>query len=609
MAFSRLARWAFLCPILPAVFAHPLDSQAFELMARDGLPNTDFSWVKSFVALGDSYAAGIGIGELTGDSDASACSRYTGAYGLKMKDIIQPNSFQFLACSGDLGKDVVSKQLPKLQPVYFSLTPAQHDLITVSAGGNDVGFSDVLEACLFLPKPPSACTDALTAAETFIDTNLQSVVVSLLNALEPRVTNNGAIVYTLYGKFFNETPDPCNSQEWCFLNPTVSGCQKVTVELRQEFNRLVGKTNDRIVDTITQWNGQKNFKKAYPAHWGGIAMGMGGQFCNPDSADLVTDHSNDGLAFIRPSINQNFDIPGEKRDFDLDNETIGYGWKRDGGIIPDAILQNFHPTDLGAWIQASTALDMVAQHWADFNNMGGPDDSEACNMDFNADSNSTSYTCAVEVDDRTGTSCSCTPQGCQVGTSGCFAVVMTKGQDGCDDSCNGCQVPAQAQPSATTAAPAPAPSTPAPSPVDDPNRPQNLICYGPGTPNSLISFDRSTATDPISKFCNAWIGDAEYSVTHTGSAQFFPLDGKIQDDSTDLLQIEGTVKDYDSAKGGSSDETAATIAACIAGLMAIMDSCDTTTTSAKWGGVGLWHGQQLSLAGDTKATTLPVGEK
>jgi hypothetical protein len=108
---------------------------------------------------------------------------------------------------------------------------------------------------------------------------------------------------------------------------------------------------------------------------------------------------------------------------------------------------------------------------------------------------------------------------------------MTKGKDGCDDSCNGCQPPAQSSaavtsdPTSTAEAPSSTPDPtsttpePTPTPTEDPNKPTNLKCYGEGTANSLISFDESASTDPISKFCNDWIGDYTYEVDHASMAQ------------------------------------------------------------------------------------------
>jgi hypothetical protein len=140
----------------------------------------------------------------------------------------------------------------------------------------------------------------------------------------------------------------------------------------------------------------------------------------------------------------------------------------------------------------------------------------------------------------------------------------------------------------------------------DPNRPTNLKCYGANTPNSLFSFNSGAASNPINTFCNSWIGDYTYQVDKAGLTSFYPIDGKAAYESKQLLQISGIVTDYNSAKADTDDQKAATIASCVKGLTNVLWYCDYGS-GTKWGGVGLWNGQVLGIAGDTGSTTLPLG--
>lgn len=154
------ATWAsLLVANTPLIAAYP-----FQLDSRDGLNQADWGWVKSYAALGDSYAAGIGVGALESASDATECSRYDGGYPRKVQSIVNAENFQFVACSGDVSKDVVEKQGFKLQNTDPFRNEKKFDLITVSAGGNDVGFSDVLENCLFLPMSVCSHTHSESSA-------------------------------------------------------------------------------------------------------------------------------------------------------------------------------------------------------------------------------------------------------------------------------------------------------------------------------------------------------------------------------------------------------------------------------------------------------------
>jgi hypothetical protein len=88
--------------------------------------------------------------------------------------------------------------------------------------------------------------------------------------------------------------------------------------------------------------------------------------------------------------------------------------------------------------------------------------------------------------------------------------------------------------------------------------------------------------------------------------QDYPLDGKPWYESSQLLEIQGIVVDYNSAKADTDEQKAATIANCIEGLSNILWYCDWGS-GTKWGGAGLWQGQVLGIAGNTATKTLPIG--
>jgi lysophospholipase L1-like esterase len=174
------------------------------IVDRENAGKADFTWIQRYAALGDSFAAGIGIGSVSTSAGGAECSRYNGAYPLKIQQVVQSQRFLFKACSGDTSQDILEKQIPNI--------PGDNELITVSAGGNDVGFSAVLKKCILLPSSSSDCQSALVEAEAKIDGLLNGNIIKLLNAISPRLSPKGVIVWTLYAKFFDETPLPCNKQ-------------------------------------------------------------------------------------------------------------------------------------------------------------------------------------------------------------------------------------------------------------------------------------------------------------------------------------------------------------------------------------------------------------
>lgn len=92
----------------------------------------------NYVALGDSYASGTGTREYFEDS--GECYRSPKAYAQLWADANGVDSFAFDACSGAVTDDVLANQLGSLS--------ADTTLVTISIGGNDIGFADVIQDCL-----------------------------------------------------------------------------------------------------------------------------------------------------------------------------------------------------------------------------------------------------------------------------------------------------------------------------------------------------------------------------------------------------------------------------------------------------------------------------
>lgn len=112
------------------------------------------SRVDHYVALGDSYASGVGA---AGTVSGGACDRSTNAYPALYNAAIRPATFSFLACSGATTATVRSAQIPAI--------PAGTTLVSVTVGGNDIGFTSIFTTCVLYGT--SACTAAINAAESY----------------------------------------------------------------------------------------------------------------------------------------------------------------------------------------------------------------------------------------------------------------------------------------------------------------------------------------------------------------------------------------------------------------------------------------------------------
>jgi lysophospholipase L1-like esterase len=89
-----------------------------------------------YVALGDSYASGTGAGSY---GDSGGCKRSANSYAQLWANANAPSAFDFAACSGAVTGDVLANQVGAIT--------ADTSLVTITIGGNDAGFADVMTDC------------------------------------------------------------------------------------------------------------------------------------------------------------------------------------------------------------------------------------------------------------------------------------------------------------------------------------------------------------------------------------------------------------------------------------------------------------------------------
>ncbi|WP_156756649.1 SGNH/GDSL hydrolase family protein [Actinokineospora pegani] len=106
---------------------------------------SDIPTYQRYVALGDSYAAGPGIPEQTG----GGCGRSTANYPALLAEWLEVPTFVDVSCGGAVTADLRAAQRlgqGTAEPQFAALT-ADTDLVTLTVGGNDVGFGEVLATC------------------------------------------------------------------------------------------------------------------------------------------------------------------------------------------------------------------------------------------------------------------------------------------------------------------------------------------------------------------------------------------------------------------------------------------------------------------------------
>jgi len=145
-------------------------------------PAADAASTVSYVALGDSYSSGLGAGNYI--SSSGSCDRSNNAYPEQWAGANAPASFVSVACAGATTADVVSTQVSALS--------ASTTLVSITIGGNDAGFSNVMETCVL--ESTSSCLSAVSAAEAFVTSQLPAKLTTTLQTIRADAPNATIVV-------------------------------------------------------------------------------------------------------------------------------------------------------------------------------------------------------------------------------------------------------------------------------------------------------------------------------------------------------------------------------------------------------------------------------
>jgi lysophospholipase L1-like esterase len=130
-----------------------------------------------YVAMGDSYSSGAGA------PPYGLCFQSTGSYAPRWAATHAVSSFLFVACGG-----VTSQQMG---PQYLALS-SRTDLVTVTIGGNDVGFIDVVLACG--TGSDAQCTAAVDKALATGNTVLPGRLDTVYSTIKRKAPNAEVVV-------------------------------------------------------------------------------------------------------------------------------------------------------------------------------------------------------------------------------------------------------------------------------------------------------------------------------------------------------------------------------------------------------------------------------
>jgi lysophospholipase L1-like esterase len=141
----------------------------------------------NYVALGDSYSSGVGTNSY--DLNA-ACARSSKAYPALVA-AAKGYALNFQACSGATTADVINKQVAALG--------ASTNLVSVTAGGNDLGFTNLLVTCTL-----TNCTSAINSTINAANTTLAAKLDAMNSQIKTRAPSATVIVLG-YPHLFTKT--------------------------------------------------------------------------------------------------------------------------------------------------------------------------------------------------------------------------------------------------------------------------------------------------------------------------------------------------------------------------------------------------------------------
>ncbi|WP_426323105.1 SGNH/GDSL hydrolase family protein [Microbacterium sp. E-13] len=190
----------------------------------------------AYIALGDSFAAGVGADSYLDTS----CYRSSKSYPKLLDADADKRLVAFLACSGANTSAVVTQSAGM---------PSGAALVTVTVGGNDVGFADVMQNCFVLVT--STCAAKIATASSIATSDAFAANVAAVIAAIRSKAPTARIVVTGYPQLFWEDPNT-------HANPKYAWADEVnaqTLVLNAAIKRVAEANGATFADVVTQFAG------------------------------------------------------------------------------------------------------------------------------------------------------------------------------------------------------------------------------------------------------------------------------------------------------------------------------------------------------------------
>ncbi len=168
-----------------------------------------------YVALGDSFSSGVGTGSYT---LSRSCARGTYAYPWLVSQQRPNTALTFVACSGATTASLMRTQIRSVS--------SGTDIVTVTIGGNDIGFSELIARCTLLD-----CSTSLDRTRSTLSSLLGPRLDRVYTAIQRRAPDAKVVVLG-YPRVFSSTG--------CQITPGITSAE------RSRANRLADGL-DRVI--------------------------------------------------------------------------------------------------------------------------------------------------------------------------------------------------------------------------------------------------------------------------------------------------------------------------------------------------------------------------
>ena len=217
------------------------------------LPNAITEWT----AMGDSYASGIGAGDLPQGPDPDKCFRCSSSYPEIMQSgqgSLRPNPdiFNFVACSGATFPEILRYQLNDLDRPGRPSWGNAPEFVTLTMGGNDVGILSLVLTCIYSIRIRAVgCDTLLQQGFDILDSDeFGEGIANVIRTVRDqgrRQYANFHIFVTGYAQLFNSETTQCNGVTFSLgLLPR----QYLTQDRRRRMNKLADELNFTLFTVV-----------------------------------------------------------------------------------------------------------------------------------------------------------------------------------------------------------------------------------------------------------------------------------------------------------------------------------------------------------------------